>query len=308
MNLSIAVTVDVDNDGASLADARNRLSWQGLKLVPVIADIAHARGIPVTWFVRADPQLRAVYGSPSYLLEDQSALWRDLKGRGDEIGWHPHLVSLADDGSFRAERDERRQEDDLRSTCAELRARKHEFFSVRVGEAIGSNIVMHTLADLGLRVDSSAIPGRRRHDEARTFDWAPTPNVPYRPSVADYRVPGHPALPILEIPMTALPVHAPFDPGPLLRYANLAYRPAIFASALDRWFEADGRADTVLTLILHPDELMPGAQAHPLYAFAPGALGENLNTLFDAADRRGFGVAGYTMAALTGVVAAAASC
>ncbi|HSU88571.1 MAG TPA: hypothetical protein VLL56_07030, partial [Terriglobia bacterium] len=85
MNLSLVVTVDVDNDGVSLADERNRLSWRGLELIPTIADIVHGRGLPVTWFVRADSQLRNVYGHPSYLLDGYRPLWCKLKDQGDEI-------------------------------------------------------------------------------------------------------------------------------------------------------------------------------------------------------------------------------
>jgi hypothetical protein len=300
MNLSIAVTVDIDNDGVSLVDERNRLSWRTLELVPTIADMVHAHGLPVTWFVRADTQLRNLYGHASYLLDRHDALWRKLKDQGDEIGWHPHLYSAGGDGSYRPERHDNRLVHQLRATHAELRAQGHEFASARMGEAVGSNAIMHTLAELGLRADSSAIPGRRRNDESRNFDWSPSPNAPYRPSVADYRVPGVPALPILEVPMTVFPVQAPYDPTPLRRYANLAYRPAIFADAMKRWFESDisQAADAVLILILHPDELIPGPRDHPLYALTPDALPQNVDALLKATRQRGFNFAGCTISGL----------
>jgi hypothetical protein len=300
MKLSVAVTADIDNDGASLTDERDRLSWRGLDLVPTIADIIHARGFPVTWFVRADSQLRDFYGTVSYLLEDHHKLWRNLKNLGDEIGWHPHLNSAIGDGVYRPERNEIRMANELRCTHAALTAQGHEFVSVRLGEAIGNNATMDTLADLGLRVDSSAIPGRQRVDHSRTFDWATSPNVPYWPSVADYRVPGVPALSILEVPMTAFSVQAPYDPAPLLRYANLAYRPKIFFDAMTRWFDCDGLKgpNTVLTLILHPDELMMAAQDHPLYAFTLHALQENIDALLNAARRRKIDLTGCTLSGI----------
>jgi hypothetical protein len=284
----------------SLADERNRLSWRAVELIPAIADAIHARGLPATWFIRADGQLREVYGRASYLLDRHDTLWRRLKDQGDEIGWHPHLYALARDGSFGPERDDDRLARQLRETHAELKTSGYEFASVRMGEAIGSNIVMRTLAELGLRADSSAIPGRRRNDESRVFDWSCSPNFPYRPSVADYRAPGLPALPILEVPMTAVPVQAPYDSRPLARYANLAYRPEIFADAIERWFETDidGATHKVLTLILHPDELMPGSPDHPLYALTPDALRQNIEALLTAARRHRFDLEGQTILSL----------
>jgi hypothetical protein len=297
MNLFIATTVDVDNDGVSLNDERNRLTWQSLELVPTIARIVHARGLPATWFVRADPQLREVCGQTSYLIEHHRSLWAQLKEEGDEIGWHPHLYSMSGGESvYRPVYDDSWAVRELRTTLAELRALGHQFYSVRMGEAIGSNAIVHTLSELGLVVDSSAIPGRRRRDKSRTFDWSTSPNTPYWPSKADYRVPGSPALPILEIPMTAVVIRAPYDSVPLVRYINLAYRPEIFADAIDRWFDSNAEfvSEAVLTLILHPDELMPRRQSHPLYESAPATLSKNLDAVFEAARRREFNVIGHT--------------
>jgi hypothetical protein len=309
MNLLIAVTVDVDNDGLSTADERNQLSWRALELIPSIADIVHAHCLPVTWFVRADAQLRDIYGHASYLLDHHGALWRQLRDQGDEVGWHPHLYSAGSDGIYGPESDTALLLKQLRVTHAELRKQGHKFASVRIGEAIGNNAIMHTLAELGLRVDSSAIPGRRRNDKSRTFDWSISPNAPYRPSVSDHRVPGDATLPIVEIPMTVFRVQAPYDPAPLPRYANLAYRPAIFAEAMARWFDsvADHSADFVLTLILHPDEVMAQPQDHPLYARSLDALQSNIDAVMKIAQSRRFEVVGSTIFGLTHRVGARVS-
>jgi hypothetical protein len=296
MRLLVAITADVDNDGVALENERNRLSWRSIELLPKLAEIIREHHFPATWFVRADPQLKDYYGSINFLLKEHEALWRDFADHGDEIGWHPHLYALRSDGIYEPERDDERLMIALRCAHSDLASDGYTFTSVRIGEAMGSNAVMRTLAELGLQVDSSAIPGRRRDDNARRFDWSISPNVPYWPSTADYRVPGSPALPILEVPMTAVLVKAPYDPKPLLRYANLAYRPAIFAAALEEWFDQNAIAETVLTLIFHPDELMPGSGDHPLYALTPDALEANIQTLLGLAHRRGMDVVGKTMA------------
>jgi hypothetical protein len=296
MRIFIALTADIDNDGVALENERSRLSWRSLELLPRLAEIIHGHHFPATWFVRADPQLKDYYGSTNYLLKQRESLWREFANHGDEIGWHPHLYALRSDGVYVPERDDEHLIVSLRRAHSDLASDGHTFTSVRIGEAMGSNAIMRTLAELGLRVDSSAIPRRRRDDNERRFDWSTSPNVPYWPSTADYRVPGSPALPILEVPMTAIPVKAPYDPKPLPRYANLAYRPAIFAAALEEWFDQNAIAETVLTLIFHPDELMTGSGDHPLYAFTPDALEANIQILLSLAHRRGIDVVGKTMA------------
>jgi hypothetical protein len=295
MRLLVAITADVDNDGIALENERSRLSWRSLELVPRLAEIIRGHSFPATWFVRADPQLKDYYGSPNFLFQQHGSLWREFVSHGDEIGWHPHLYGRRPDGAYEPERDDERLTIALRRTHSELASDGHTFTTVRVGEAMGSNAVMQTLAELGLQIDSSAIPGRHRDDSARRFDWSTSPNEPYWPSAADYRVPGSPALSILEVPMTAIRVKAPYDPKPLLRYANLAYRPAIFEAAIEEWLDRNTVAETVLTLIFHPEELMPGSAVHPLYALTPDALEANIQTLLDLAHRRGMVVVGKTM-------------
>lgn len=303
MTLSLVVTVDVDNDGVSLANERDRLSWNGLALIPQISEVVRSFDLPATWFVRADTQLHDLYGSVDFLLTEHRPLWASLARAGDEIAWHPHVYA-PEDGGYRPVRDEREVSRSLQSIHAELLARGHRFASVRMGEAMGANSIMRTLAELGLLADSSALPGRHRVDRDRCFDWSTTPNAPYRPSTADYRVPGSPELAILEVPMTVSPVHAPFDPGPLPRYTNLAYHPQIFAAALDRWLDglADKTADAVLTLIVHPDELMTQTDRHPLYALEIDALRINVETVMEMARQRHIDIVGSTTSGIaTGV-------
>lgn len=304
MKLFVAVTVDIDNDGATMRDERNALAWRGLEFTDNLSRAMQDEKLPTTWFVRADPQICNCYGSAAFLLLEHRERWARFVACGDEIGWHPHIYAMRN-GVYEPEPDHERVADALRATHRELTANGLAFASVRMGEAIGSNTIMRALAQLGLRIDSSAIPGRQRTDASRSFDWGPSPNCPYRPSRSDYRVAGSTALPILEVPMTAVPVHAPYDQSPLTRYANLAYHPPIFAAAFERWLDggADGERDMVLTLITHPDEVMPAAHRHPLYAFDLDALRANLATVLTTARRRGFEVLGCTLSMLSKQVA-----
>src|SRR5262249_29889442 len=151
--------------------------------------------------------------------------------RGNELGWHPHLyekrVDPSGDERYFPIRDEAAACEQIVSTFRAIGRAGLAFESVRIGEAWHASRAMCTLDTLGLRVDSTAIPGRSRNDDVLSFDWRPTPAQPYHPSRKDHRVPAAPgseeSLAILEIPMTTVPIRADYDREPLARYLNLAF-------------------------------------------------------------------------------------
>ena len=293
MTLNLLITVDVDQDGANIENERTSLSWGCLEQIPAIKQIFRGFDLYTTWFVRADNQLETFYGSPAYLLLAYNWLWKELAASGDEIAWHPHIYRRTNTGEYRMETDEHRFCSQLTGIRADLKREGFEHLSVRVGEAFGTNLIMRTLAGLGLKADSSAIPGRRRADSARTFDWALSPNQPYVPDVNDYRVPAVTrGLSIVEVPMTTAPIQAPYDKEPLLRYMNLSYRHPFFKQAVEAYLTSVEHwpGDTYFTLIVHPDEVMPERPAHPLYEFSLASVERNLNYLLEAIASRGMGV------------------
>src|SRR5262249_17645338 len=94
-------------------------------------------------------------------------------------------------------------------------------------------------------------------------------------------------------------VMAPYDPKPLPRYANLSYHAPIFAEAIDRYLGevASAKAEeSFLTLILHPDEVIPQREASPLYARSLDAVERNVDLLLQRLSRLGFRVRCLTMA------------
>jgi hypothetical protein len=288
MIVNLLLTVDVDNDGIALNNERNELSWRAIARIPDIKRVFDEFGAVVTWFVRADDQLRAIYGSAAYLHIEHCGLWRDLATAGDEIGWHPHLYAWDEARrAYLVDTDEIRCAMKLRSIHNELRARSLSFDSVRVGEAFHGNALMRALCELGLKVDTTAIPGRRRADKARIFDWSSTPNEPYYPSTTDYRVPGEQGqrLPILEVPLTTMPVRAGYDAAPLKRYINLTYHHALFKAGFDAHLKDETRAsreELYVTTILHPEEVCARSDAHPLYSYSLAEARRNLNYMLDA--------------------------
>jgi hypothetical protein len=287
MLLNVASTVDVVQDNASLGGERSRLEWQGLALIPDLKEAFVSFRLPVTWFVRADYQLRDVYGGIAFLLEKEAKLWRALRADRDEIGWHPSMYVRQPDGSYLSETRDDVIGRQLMAIHKELATAGHHVQSVRVGEVKGSNEIARALVMSGIRADSSALPGRARSDGSSPFDWLPTPNHPYFPTKADYRVPGGDPIGFLEVPMTTARITAPYDKLPVRRYLCLAYAPSVFRAALIDYLEdvrtSSGR-EAFLTTIIHPEELLPGKSDHPLYSPGLTTVRENLRCLAELAE------------------------
>ncbi len=292
MTVNLLFTIDVDNDGAQ-NDQRTELSWTSIDRIPALKDLCESLNLNVTWFIRADNQLQDIYGTAAYLLLEHERLLSELERTGDEVAWHPHLNEWCEETrQYIVDRDELRCAQKLIETRGELEAKGFCHSSVRIGEAFHGDATMKTLDELGLAVDSTAIPGRTRSDESRAFDWGPTPNNPYHPSRRDYRVPDtgdH--LNILEVPMTTMPVKASYDSDFLLRYINPAFHHANFKAGLDRSFDTlfpAGHSETFLTLILHSDEVSCEGRDHPLYSFSLDAVRQNISYLVERIETNGF--------------------
>ena len=269
-------TIDLDPDYLNTVSDRNVLRWEGLKELPRLREEAARRGIRITLFLRVDRQIADVYGDAMELVRRHGAMWRAFADEGHELAWHPHLYRATPDG-YVLETDPEAGADLLRGTWDAMRQGGFEPVSVRIGEAWQCNATMHALSALGLRVDSTAVPGRTRDDAKRRFDWGPTPNRPYHPARHDYRVSGGAdALPILEVPMTTVPIRAPYDTRPVARYLNPTYHAAIWREAVSSLLAGDPCRDVVL--ICHPDELMP-RPSNDLHSFGWDDFLRNLDHL-----------------------------
>jgi hypothetical protein len=150
---------------------------------------------------------------------------------------------------------------------------------------------MAVLAEHDFMVDSSAIPRPRYPWEQTEKDWTITPVTPYFPSISDYRMPGQPELPILEVPMSVAHIQAPGDTGQVLRYINLAYRPELLLGPLELWLTQYSHLITVT----HPYELIPHQPSHGLLAFEVEAFEQNLVTIQEFAMQRSVSIAFLTI-------------
>jgi len=275
--------------------------------------------------VRADKQIHELHGSYAWAYLEFEHLWRRLSEQDDEIGWHPHVWRWSENASVWY------QEAEDHSWAARWLPEAHEALSDAVGHPIRAartgweyhnNVSIHTFAELGLRLDFSAVPGRRTpgfgvadSDRIHEFqDWTASPEYPYRPSAADYRRPARPGeeqLDIWEVPKAAF--RSAFwramsagrsavralrtgDPGRVfagpawhsgLNTAGLATHRRIFryvASQKIAQALREGRA--LLSTSFHADELLP-SDPGGLRLTDASHLAENLHELLLMGERRG---------------------
>jgi hypothetical protein len=272
--LAIHLTVDIGPDRATLGAGhapapRWDATWDGLRAYREALDALQARlavAIPTTWFVRADDLVRRQFGARTAVLE--RFLASGAAAPGDDVGWLPQLPV---DGAI--------DHATLHASHAEWSRVAPAPRFVRMGDLFHDNESMRLLDELGIEADCSAVPGRTKSDPGWQVDWRGTPAHPYHPSCADYRRPGAPSRRLLEVPMNVVPIRAAYDPAPLLRYVNPCFRPELLWQHLgDELTRAPA-----LVCLLHPDELVPGDDGHPMVAYSPRVFADNLVRIVDHA-------------------------
>ena len=248
-SLPVALGCDCDPDRRSFGGPDYRsddLSWQGNAVG--IERFRRAREAfyrrtghwpRMTWFVRADHQVARIHGDAGHCLRAQVELWRALEAEGDEIAWHPHLWARSDErGWYQSIGD-----DEFTRAClatgfpgfGEAWGRAPR--AVHMGWCYHDNASMAFLADKGVAVDCSAVPGHNTLGAAPVdqSDWSTTPTHPYRPACADYRRPaaaGEADLPILELPASVgdhLALRLLKSAAYCVRQGKLFVRPGRFA-------------------------------------------------------------------------------
>lgn len=290
--LLIALTFDAEADAfdASIESA-DALVWRGIeegipRIDDMLADVRDSFGgrACATWFVRCDDQIESLTGEAAHLLHRYADCWRRHQALGDEIAFHPHLYRRQDK-AWLQETEASALADQINRTYAAMQSAGFTSQVSRIGEAFGSNAVMAALDAIGIRCDSTAMPGRVRQDETRSLDWSGTPDGPYQPSVADYRVAGQPARRLLEVPMTMALTRAEYDQEPLRRYIDLSFHPHALRDGLTALLP-DAK---IVVTVTHPSTILPSlaTQRHGLLSFSPNAFAENLRHLTNECTRLG---------------------
>ena len=233
--------------------------------------------MPVTWLVRADSLIDEQFGDCLAIFEKFSSYLQKAARDGHEIGWLPQVYGGRGGTEVNY--------DDLLLTHAALIKAALTPKTVRMGNCFHDNLTMKILNDLGIEIDSSAVPNRIKNDGGWRMDWQGTKAQAYRPSLADYRLPGVPHLDILEVPLTVRPIKAPYDLAPLLRYLNPCMHRAYFWQNLrDTLVQS-----SYVVLIFHPDEAAASRNTpgHPLVAYSREEFASNLQRLMLHSLRKG---------------------
>lgn len=292
---NLMITIDVDSDffDSALSPHSNReLQWKGIsKGIPLLIETfqkyrdSFDNPIKIIWFVRVDNQIKELYGNAAYLLNQYKDTWKMLLRRGDEIGWHPHLYRKSGENWIQETRHHHISKDLQESYMAMI----EEGFSPicsRIGEAFQSNEIMSDLWKLGIKIDSTAMPGRVRMDNDRKINWSGTPQHAYYPSMSDYRLPaeGEDRVGILEFPMSMVETRTEYDKIPLKRYVDLSFRNSIIRDGLKSYI----RTNDHLVSITHPSSVFPLSEStHPLISFDINEVEENLKAIMSECIRGG---------------------
>lgn len=288
--LNIALTFDAEMDAFDMSIAApDTLEWRGIEQgIPLIDSIlaehrdSLGKRACATWFVRCDDQIEWMTGSSAYLLKRYQNIWARHQEKGDEIAFHPHLY-CQEAGRWRQDKDPITLREQIFRSIEAMRGAGFHTFVSRIGEAFCSNAVMSALEEVGIRYDSTAMPGRVREDGERNLNWAATPTHTYSPSEKDYRVPGEHERPLQEIPMSMLETLADYDQAPCRRYLDLSFH----ARALHRGIPAlVASADTIVT-VTHPSAVLPGNAPHGLLSFSQEVFADNLRALLQESSKQG---------------------
>ena len=296
----LVISCDVDPDRERLLDGipSGTLTWRGMtEGIPAVKSLlrglsdSRGREPAFTWLLRADRQIRQVCGEYGWVPRTYRSFLQSLQESGDEIGWHPHFWRRdTRNGSWFQEIEDvdwqvemlRKAHTDL-ATCF-LGAPK----SVRMGWGYHNNRTYHTLEDLGVAVDLSAVPGYRTLTgkppgrSENLFDWHSTPRTSFRPSRVDYRRAaraGESSSEVLEVPsfvsasvpwslVSGLQLARKTGDLAQLWYAvrrptyciNVTARPVFFAplvAQLRRALRQSGSGPLVFSTQCHADELVP---------------------------------------------------
>lgn len=281
----ICLTIDTDPDGLSTQNPdRKSLAWDGLHFA-IEEFHAALTDIPLTWYVRADGQIEQAYGSVTYLFEQHRDFWDAALGRGDELGWHPHLYTIEEEPQIIRESGQAVHE--LRRIHEKVQEVPFPLPTFRMGEGWHTPQTLNLIEEMGFGVDSTAIPGRDDSATGHPRNWAGTPNQPYFPATHDIRIAGEQRL-LLEAPMNSWYIQASYDAAPRLRYMNPCVHQDLWEQGLDWWEDHIPQATLYIwDLILHPIEAMPQPKSDLLYAYSLQTLRENLDLFVQRIEERG---------------------
>ena len=269
-------TFDIDQDFDPLSDDyynRDQAHFGGFEeAMPQIITLLEDK--PFSVFLRADHQIKKMYGDYGYLIRRYPNVVKNIVENDGEINWHIHLYEQ-EDGSWQQIKDldrlYQRFEEDF-TTVKEIEEINTDI--VRIGECVMDDGLMKLMNRLSIKIDSTALPQRQRDDQEKSFDWSSTKNSLYHPSKRDYRQGGTSHYALLEVPMTTIKMQASYDAEAYYRYINLSFKSDVLFQSMAPFI----RDNDALVTITHPFEILKKG-VHPLISYDIDTLKENIQRL-----------------------------
>lgn len=255
--------IDAENDDLD-PDPKNPKAWTRLeecfdKLGAYRRNLEQSTGrsVALTWAVRADPQVAAIYGDVDWGLRNYASKWRELAASGDDIGLHPHPQRWSEiEGCWYGGQDDPLWiEKVIRDSCEGYRkvfGKVPQTF--RFGNRFMSQDIANILESLGVRFDLTIEPGYSGRNGSSDWhrlpgpcpDYFDIPRVPYRAVPDDFRTPDTASgTNVWYVPMSTAPIGSvtPFSSGPFFRAVapnlftyevlHLQLSPELFRRAVD---------------------------------------------------------------------------
>ncbi|MCV2870444.1 hypothetical protein OEW28_17670 [Defluviimonas sp. WL0002] len=221
MSVPVILAIDVEPDERVVRKTRE--GWPGFPmLVELLMDrrarLQDATGRPVffNWYLRLDPQIEIAFGDAGWVFDRYGELIDRVCSAGDSLGLHVHTwrpVRRFFRNTWLADFEDA----EWIRHCLTLGL---ETFRKRTGAfpatmSFGDNFMhesaLQVMNECGIRADFSMNPGMKPRkalgkgelSAGMLPDYQSTPRHPFKPSSADFRVPGKTNNAFWEVPVTS---------------------------------------------------------------------------------------------------------
>jgi hypothetical protein len=226
--------------------------------------------VHLSWLVRADPMIQAIYGDSAWGLRHYRQGWDELCLAGDDIGVHPHAQVWSEKHGHWIG-GQQRPGWAVHVLDVAFESYQRVFCkpptTIRFGERFMSQEVAARAETLGFRFDLTLEPGRaarsgkipREVMEGSCPSYFRVPRQPYRTKRGDYMMPARrrsgmwflpvSTVPADEAPASRPPHHRPVEPARIPYVTlHLHLAPAFFRAAIDTLLDELSRPYLVLPM------------------------------------------------------------
>ncbi len=264
-NIFICLTFDTDPDisfNTNQIDSKNKkiVGWEGLEIGKNLIynsikkiERKYKINIPQSWFVRVDDQIKFYHNRSDWLLIKYQKFWKKILNNRGSIEWHIHLNRRKNyNDGWILEKNHKIINKIIKRNLKIFKFH-HNLNCIRIGEAFMTNEIAKLIYKLGISADSSCLPGRKRLDKIKFFDWSNSKNEPYFMSRSNYKnAVKLKKKRLLEIPMNTKLTKCSYDKNYLKRYINLSFHKKYFNQNLKNFL----KEKNFLVTMTHPYEIV----------------------------------------------------